>query len=149
MIALVLLSIGFVILNILDSYTTYLNLFRLPASLMGKEGEMNPIFRGSVNKHFGRTVLIKTIGVILIIVYVFIFSKNQSDLVFALKAINIMIAFVVINNAYIYLAKRITNRKVMSPGKFLTKVCHLPNTVAFVLLMVIIALASYGIAIVL
>lgn len=146
MISLILLSLGFVILNILDLYTTYLNLFKLPAELTDKQGEMNPVFRGSINNHFFRVVIIKTIGIILIIAYVFIVSESQSYLVFVLKVLNIMTAFVVINNAYIYLAKKITNRKVMTPGKFLTKVCHLPNTMAFLVLMGIIAVASYGLA---
>ena len=51
--------------NVLDAYTTWLDLFRLPQCCVGKE--LNPLAAKNITKHFSRQMVWKGLGTAFVI----------------------------------------------------------------------------------
>jgi len=140
----VLLSLAWLGGNVLDGLTTYLGIFKVPLSLRSEE--FNPLFKKHIYSHFGKVMLFKIIGTVGLLIWIWSW-ETSSDKILSLRIISIAMGFVVLNNSYIYLSKKIRKKKVMTPGVFLVEICHLPRIIAFLVLAVIISLASYGISV--
>jgi hypothetical protein len=136
----ILLIIAFVVGNALDSYTTWLGLFKLPPELRGSE--MNPLF-GDITRRWKKSVITKAIATVMIAGAMWFLID-----MFYIIWLNIVLGLVVLNNAFIYLTRRITKRKVWSLGKVFTIACdkaHLPKAFAYIGSMVVLGGVAFGI----
>lgn len=140
------LLVIFALLNVLDGYTTWLGLHKLPPELRGRE--KNPIFKEDAEKHFRVAMLKKAAFVLFGIWFLYRFAN-----VHAVKALDLALAVVVLNNGYIYLSRRISGKRLRGPAElfevFLQKL-HLPERVArvssFYILIGLILIGCYFLA---
>lgn len=108
-----LLLFAFITLSVLDGYTTYLNLFKVPAELPGRE--MNPVF-GNIRKNFRGAMVIKGL-VTVAVAFLLLVSRGT----FMAEVLDLALSFVVINNSYIFIIKWKWRKKVTSPLAYLSK----------------------------
>jgi hypothetical protein len=134
------LIILFVVGNILDLVTTYLCQFYLP--LVKGGGELNPIMKRDVERKttWWRVIATKAIYTVAVI---YMTSPDNTLDVFIMKCLIIVLYLVVINNAYIFIGRKIAGRPIMTLGKYFTEVLHFTNTIAYLLLMGVFFGLSY------
>lgn len=101
------LLIIFVLLNVLDGYTTWLGLYKLPPELRGREAN---VLLKDVEKKFWPTMLKKGMFVLF---GVWLFYRLASP--YALKVVDLALVVVVLNNAYVYLSRKLTSKRYRSP----------------------------------
>lgn len=119
MIDLILIGGVVVLLNMLDSVTTELG-FRLPAHLRSKES--NPFMKSFLENHPVYAHTFKQIAIIGIVAFVVLFGDMRIMVMLA-----VMFGLVVVNNTYIWLGRKITNRKIRTPLYNACKACHIPE----------------------
>jgi len=101
------LLVVFVFLNILDAFTTWLGLHKLPEKLKGKEA--NILFKDA-ETHFWSAMMRKGV---LVLFGCWLFYHLAS--VHPLKVLNLVFVVVVLNNSYVYLSRRMTGKRTRSP----------------------------------
>lgn len=122
---IVWLLVAFVLLNVLDGFTTWLGIYRLPENLRAREA--NIVFK-NIETHFWSAMIWKG----LLVLFGCWFFYRFADL-FALRFLNLVFVAVVLNNSCIYLLRRLSRRKIQSPTElfvFFFRKCHLPERVA-------------------
>jgi hypothetical protein len=134
----IVLAVIFIVGNVLDSYSTYMCLFKLPASSRGQE--LNPIAAPGITTHFRRQMGWKAVGTLLVIFLTMLQVPNRSLSIMSL--LDVLMAFVVANNAYVYLTRR-GGKNVLSPGQLVQNTLHIPVGIAFILLITVYALLSF------
>ena len=77
--------------------------------------------------------VVKQVFVTAIVIYYVVANHTEP-----LKFLSIMFGLVVLNNSYIYLSRKITKRKVVSPLERLRQFIHLPNSLSYALVMILI-----------
>jgi len=138
----------FVLLNILDGFTTWLGLYHLPVELRGREA--NVIYKDAEHS-FWPAMLRKGLFVILALwVFLYLADLTHTDVLFSLYVLNLVMVFTVINNSYVYLSRRITRRVTRTPVDVIAKLlrnCRLPKKAAriigFYVLLGITVYVSY------
>jgi len=133
----------FVLLNVLDGYTTWLGLYKLPPELRAREAN---VFFKSVETRFWPAMIPKAL---IVLFGVWLFTRTAS--VFGLKVIDLVFAVVVLNNAYVYLSRRITGTKhknILNLTEELLQKWHVPEKLAknlsfYLLLAVLITMSVY------
>ena len=101
----------FLLVNILDAYTTWLCLFRLPTNLRAEE--KNPIFKFlKIETRFFHAILFK-VALILLGVFIFLnyFNSDPGKGLTDFKVLDLVFTFVILNNLYVYLTRRLLKRK--------------------------------------
>lgn len=119
------LLVIFVLLNILDGFTTWLGVHKLPEGLRAREA--NPLLK-DVEKSFW-SAMIKKGAFVLFGVWFFYRFAN----IYALRVLDLAFAVVVLSNTYVYLARRLGNRRFRSPIEIATNAlqrAHLPERAA-------------------
>ena len=109
----------FILLNFLDGLTTYINLFKLPEGLQGKEA--NPLFK-DIKKNFRGAMLIKAffvMGGVWLFLELFNTAPGQGLYLFAI--LDFTFGFVVLNNFYVFVRKKITKKPCTSPLGYVSK----------------------------
>lgn len=104
----------FLLANLLDALSTYLCLFRLPVEVRAQE--RNPLFRAmSIEQHFAGNMVFK-FALILAGLWLFLmfFRNDPGQGLTAFKILDLIFAFAIINNTYVYISRRITKRKTMT-----------------------------------
>ena len=116
------LLLVFVVLNVLDGYTTWLGLYHLPADLRGREA--NPTFK-SVENSFWPAMIKKGIFAVFGLWLLYRLASVES-----LYVVDLVFVVVVLNNAGIYLSRRISKKRLRGPVEFsilFFRRCHLPE----------------------
>lgn len=136
----------FVVLNILDGFTTWLCIYRLPAELRGREAN---IFYKDIDHTFWPAILRKGIFVVLAL-WSFPLLAKYVNMLSPLYVLNLVLVFVVVNNTYVYLSRRITKRLTTTPiglGTSLLKRLHLSEkqarVLSFYILILVVTYLSY------
>ena len=122
------LLIVFVFLNVLDGFTTWLGIYKLPEGLRGREA--NVLFK-DVEKHFW-PAMIKKGAIVLFGVWLFYRFADP----FVLKVVDFVLVVVVLNNGYVYLSRRISGKRLRSPVEFSAlffRKLHLPEKASRIL----------------
>ena len=101
----------FLLFNIMDVFTTYLCLYKLPDALKGKE--MNPVFHSKTIKRIG----ILKIGLMLggLVLFLQFFNSNPGEGLTAFRAINIVLGLAILNNLYIFIGRKVTGKRLPTP----------------------------------
>lgn len=105
------LLLAFVLLNVLDGYTTWLGLYALPEDLRGRES--NVLFK-DVEVHYWPAMIKKGILVLFGVWLLYRFANP-----YAIKVLDLAFVIVVLNNAYVYLSRRLSGKKTRSPSEYL------------------------------
>jgi hypothetical protein len=124
MLASIILGVIVIILNILDSYSTYLAMHKLPDEF--KAVESNPAMNKLMSKSTLLYLIIKQ-GLGLCIVIFAILQNNP----FALRFCCILMGLVVINNFYVYYSRKIKKKKILSPMANLFNFVKIPSKFQF------------------
>ena len=104
--------------NVLDAYTTWLDLFRLPQCC-----ECLVMFLAA-----------KGLGTAFVIFL--LLTENSNRALSLVRLLVTLIAFVVANNAYIYFSRRkCTTTSRRSPGELIQHYLHVPGWLAFIFLI--------------
>jgi hypothetical protein len=143
MLELALLTLGFAVGNVLDGWTTYVVLFKLPDATgtpETRQHELNPQMQ-DIYKHFTRTMFLKGVGAAVIAGYIIWQLDNRTS---TMMVLNFLMLFVVINNLIVYWQRRTRGEKAWTPGKFFSKKLHLGNTGAFIVLVFLMSCVSGG-----
>lgn len=119
MIDLIIMGVVVVLLNVLDSVTTELG-FRLPEHLRTKES--NPFAKRWLEKSPKSAHLFKQVSVIGIVVFMIMFGDMR-----IMVMVIVLLGWVVANNSYIWIGRKITKRKIHTPFYKACKACHIPE----------------------
>lgn len=119
MIEYLLIGGAVILFNVLDSVTTELG-FRLPEHLRAKEG--NPMARPWLEKYPKGFHTFKQLAVVICVVILVALGAIQNLVILA-----ILLGLVVINNSYILIGRKVTNRKIHTPFYKACKTCHIPE----------------------
>lgn len=124
------------VLNVLDSVTTQLCFKQYPDKEL--KGESNPMMRWLMLKDRRLAEVIKQSVVLGWVIVLF-----QHRDIYALRFVGIMLGLVVANNIYILVTRAVKRRKVASPLRMLQKVCHIPDSIVYILVIIIIIGLAY------
>lgn len=127
----ILLALVVITFNVLDSVTTNLCFKQYPDKEL--KSEANPFMRRLMLKNRALAEVVKQVFVTAIVIYYVVANHTEP-----LKFLSIMFGLVVLNNSYIYLSRKITKRKVVSPLERLRQFIHLPNSLSYALVMILI-----------
>lgn len=117
---LIVSAVLLVVLNVLDSVTTYVGLHKLPEGLQGKEG--NPVMAKLLTKWPRLTEALKQLVVAAVAGYL-VYQEALFSLVIGLVAFGL----VVVNNTYLIVIKLVTRRPHTSPIFHLAKSLGIPK----------------------
>lgn len=109
----------FIILNILDGFTTWLGLYHLPVELRGHEA--NVMYKDAEHSFWSAMIRKGMFVVLALWVFLYLADLTHTDVLFSLYVLNLVMVFVVINNSYVYLSRRATKRVTMTPVDLVAK----------------------------
>jgi hypothetical protein len=131
----VLLAVAVIVLNVLDSITTYIGLYRMPPGLGGVEG--NPLMAWLGSRKFSVATAIKQSVGVGIAVAGFL---TQAE--FGLIVVVILYSLIVMNNTYILVRRAITRKPCRSPLVIVTDLLHIPEALRFPSILCLLLLVS-------
>lgn len=135
---LLVVAILVMVLNVLDSTTTYLGFKQYPEKDLGSEA--NPFMRRLMLKSKWLAEIVKQGGVLAIVIVLFIHID-----IYSMRLVGLLLGIVVLNNAYIIISRAIMRRKVISPTKALQKKYHIPDSIIYYVMVTIIIILAYTI----
>ena len=138
----------FAFLNVLDGFTTWLCLYHLPVELRGREA--NVLYKDAEHK-FGQAMWRKGVFVFLgFWILLYLANLLETNVVFSFYVLNVVMVFVVVNNSYVYISRRISKRRTKTPIDVIASLfrrCHLSDKAAriigFYVLFGLIVYVSY------
>jgi len=130
--SLILLAVGVIVLNILDSATTRIALNQTSDTEFKAEG--NPIMRWVMRRNRKLAEVIKQV-VLLGMVAICLFYRDSATL----TQLAILLGFVVLNNSYTVIAQAITKRQQASPLERLILLLHVPRKFRFLVVVAVLA----------
>jgi len=132
---LLIVAILVMVLNVLDSTTTYLGFKQYPDKEL--KGETNPFMRVLMLKSKWLAEVVKQGGVLAIVIVLFLDNE-----IYSMRLVGLVLGLVVLNNAYVIISRAVMRRKVISPGRGLQELCHMSGNITyFVMMTIIICLA--------
>ncbi len=145
------LWIIFWLVNVLDGFTTYLCLFKLPVELRAKEA--NPLFKKFVGGKFGTAMFIKFLVVAFgTYLFLYIFRQHPGQGISAFILLDLVVGLAVINNTYIYISrlklKKITPTPISYFSSLFVKNLKFPQKMADTFAYFVVIGLSYGICMV-
>ncbi|KKM21862.1 hypothetical protein LCGC14_1631190 [marine sediment metagenome] len=103
----------FLILNILDGFTTWLSIYKLPPELKGEEA--NPLFKDVEKQFFGSMVRKAVLVFLGLWVFLYLYNNNPIGGAFVFRVLNLVLLLAVLNNLYVYVSRRVKQRKTQTP----------------------------------
>lgn len=128
---LIVSAVLLVVLNVLDSVTTYIGLHKLPDNLRGKEG--NPVMAKLMTRWPRLTEVLKQLMVVVVAGYL-VHQEALFSLVIGLVAFGLVVA----NNTYLIVIKLVTRRPHTSPIFNLAKLLGVPKSWTWRFVLVVI-----------
>ena len=128
-----------IVLNVLDSVSTHIGLYKLPKELRGREG--NPLMAKLMAGVPKIAEVLKHGSGVAIVVYCL-----YHDYIFGLVVSVFILGFAVLNNTYLIVRKRRTKRQHTSPFILLARRLRVPSWLHYPFTMLIIVGPSLLIA---